>query len=280
MKVTRFILMLATLVNACSLCMAWGGYEHTVIAYCAQDHLTENAQKHIKYYLDQPIYEYAEWMDYEPMQEYPQYAPIAKYGHVVAVGNNGEIPSQSPFENHQAALYPCMRQVLDVLKNHKNMPDSLVVLNLRYLIHMVGDLHCPGHVLYVDLPSDGSLLPASAWSSNRIWDKCWYKGSRKTIHWLWDTYLQHQHSGWNFAQWKDYLDCWDAVQISKATEGGLEDWIKGCAGVCDSLFDYSQKDGMYDESYYSGKALTLGDTQLRLSVYRLAKLLNDCFDYE
>lgn len=280
MKGLKFTSTFVSLLCVSTLCMAWGGYEHTVIAYCAQDRLSEKAQKNIRYYLDQPICEYAEWMDYEPMQEYEEYVSIAKFGHVVAVGTDGTIPKGSPFENQQAALYPCMQQVLSVLKKHREMPDSLVVLNLRYLIHMVGDMHCPGHILYVNLPADGSLLSASEWTNNKIWDKCWYKGSRKTIHWLWDTYLQHQHTDWDFNDWKNYIDCWDNAKIAKATDGSLEDWIKGCADVCDSLFEYSKKDGNYDESYYSGRALMLGDNQIRLSVYRLAKLLNDCFDYE
>lgn len=268
------------LVCACAAGRAWGGYEHTAIAYCAQDHLTERAQERIRYYLDQPIYEYAEWMDYQPVQEYEEYAGIAKYGHVAAVGKDGTVAMKSPFENHQAALYPCMEEVMDVLRNHREMPDSLVVLNLRYLIHMVGDMHCPGHIIYVDLPSDGSLLPSSAWSGNRIWDKCWYKGSRKTIHWLWDTYLQHQNPGRDFKDWKNYLDCWDDARIKAACEGSVYDWLKGCAQVCGSVFEYSQADGQYDESYYSDRARELGDMQLRLAIYRLACLLNECFDYE
>lgn len=280
MKIAKHISILVLSLALSLQSYAWGGYEHTVIAYAAQYHLTERTERNIRYYLDQPIYEYAEWMDYTPMQEYEEYRHIGKFGHMVAVGKNGELPERSPLENGQAALYPCLKDVMYILENHRSMPDSLVVLNLRYIIHMIGDMHCPGHILYLELPSDGTTLPVCAWTENRIWEKCWYKGSRQTIHWLWDTALQHEHGDWNFQQWKDYMDIWSAEEIESAVAGPVQRWIKESADVCDSIFEYSFPEGKYDESYYSGRALELSHLQIRRAIYRLAKVLNDCFDHE
>jgi hypothetical protein len=41
-----------------------------------------------------------------------------------------------------------MEQMLDALKDYRHQTDSLVAVNLKCIIHMVGDMHCPGHVFY------------------------------------------------------------------------------------------------------------------------------------
>ena len=48
-------LLIAILIFSGPAAVAWGGFEHSVIAYIAQGYLTENAEKNIKAYLDQPI---------------------------------------------------------------------------------------------------------------------------------------------------------------------------------------------------------------------------------
>jgi hypothetical protein len=62
----RKLLLTLSLTFVSLAASAWGGFEHSVIAYIAMEHLTPEAEKNIRRYLDQPIYEYAEWMDYEP----------------------------------------------------------------------------------------------------------------------------------------------------------------------------------------------------------------------
>lgn len=279
MKYLQHIILAFAALPVSASAFAWGSYEHTVIAYAAQFHLSVNAAENIRRYLDQPIYEYADWMDYVPMQSFPEYEAIGRNAHMVAYGLDGRILGSSPFLNGQANCYGAMKDILDVLKNHNEEPFDKVVLYLRYLIHMMGDFHCPGHILYVDLPQDGSLLPDSEWRGNRIWKKCWYKGSRQTIHWLWDTALQHEHGDWNYQQWTDCLDVWDEDEIAHAVEGTLEDWVRDNASRCSSLFSYSRENGLYDESYYGPEAIELSHRQIRLAIYRLAKVLNDCFDY-
>ena len=65
--IKRILILLIAMFIGLSQAKAWGALEHTVIAYVAQDYLTENAARNLRYYLDQPIYEYSEWMDYKPV---------------------------------------------------------------------------------------------------------------------------------------------------------------------------------------------------------------------
>ena len=260
---------------------AWGGYEHTVIAYAAQDHLTENAARNIRYYLDQPIYEYAEWMDYTPLHPYPGYE-LMKNGHCSVMWSDGTVAEEPAVEDGEGNGYAALLETMDVLKNHRALPDSVVVLNLRYFIHMMGDYHCPGHVLIVDKPAQGNRVSVSEWKDNRCWKKIYYKTStnKKTIHWLWDAALQNLHKDWTYEQWRVELDTWPQDRIKEAGEGTPKEWLLANAVNAAKVFEFSREGETYNESYYTGVAHDICYTQLRLAIYRMAKVLTDCFDYE
>lgn len=260
---------------------AWGGYEHTVIAYAAQDHLTDNAARNIRYYLDQPIYEYAEWMDWTPMQPYPGYE-ITGTGHCSVMWSDGTIARNPAVEDGEGDGFGWMERVITTLQNHRELPDSLVVLHLRCFIHMIGDFHCPGHVIIVDKPDGRTSVPVSVWKANPIWEKIYYKSTanRKTIHWLWDTPLQHMHGDWTFEQWRQELDVWASAQRQEAVKGSLEDWLINNSLVAKEVLCFSKPETIYSESYYSGRAHEITYHQMRLAIYRMAEILNACFDYE
>lgn len=44
------------------------------------------------------------------------------------------------------------------MKKYNKMQDSLVRDNLKYLIHLVGDMHCPSHTRYEDQPKYQELF--------------------------------------------------------------------------------------------------------------------------
>ena len=44
-----------------------------------------------------------------------------------------------------------LNRAIERLRDYRNLDDSTVVVNLRYVIHLVGDMHCPSHV---NLPAE------------------------------------------------------------------------------------------------------------------------------
>ena len=38
-----------------------------------------------------------------------------------------------------------LEKAIDKLKNYKQLDDSTVAVNLKYIIHLTGDMHCPAH---------------------------------------------------------------------------------------------------------------------------------------
>lgn len=259
----------------------WGGYEHTIIAYAAQDHLTENAARNIRYYLDQPIYEYAEWMDWTPLQDYPGYEIVAS-GHCSVMWSDGTVARTPAVADGEGNGFGWMEEVISTMKNHRNLPDSLVTLHLRCFIHMMGDFHCPGHVVIVDKPASGTTVPVDVWKENPIWKKIYYKttANKKTIHWLWDTPLQHLNGDWTFEQWRQELDTWTSDQRQEAVKGSLEDWFFENSRTAKEVLGFSRPGETYTETYYSGRAREITYRQIQLAIYRMADVLNACFDYE
>ncbi len=61
-------------------------------------------------------------------------------------------------------------RAVDRLKDYRNMSDSLVRLNLMYVIHIVGDMHCPSHVKYAGCKSGRADLNGRKMSYHAMWD--------------------------------------------------------------------------------------------------------------
>lgn len=261
--------------------MAWGGYEHTVIAYIAQDHLTESAARHLRYYLDQPIYEYSEWMDYKPVVRRPGF-DIPRNGHSTAVGTDGTIPEITPFENGEGkgSCYRYLKEITHTMSNHRTMPDSLVIYHLRCFIHMMGDFHCPVHVHFFDLPKNGESLPNALYLKSEAATSVIFNGKKTDLHKVLDSSLSHINGEWTYEQWRLELDTWNAEQRRNAVAGDLKDYLVGSCKVAREIYDGCTRDMTMDAAYFTGRTKELLYQQIRLAAYRMAKVLNDCFDYE
>ena len=277
----RIIITFALLTLSLCQVKAWGSLEHTVIAYIAQEHLTDNAARNIRYYLDQPIYEYAEWMDFKPVVRRPGY-DIPRNGHSTAVGNDGTVPEITPFENGKGkgSCYHYLKEILYTLENHRTMPDSLVIYHLRCFIHMMGDFHCPVHVHFFDLPEDGGSLSNSLYKTSKATTPVNFKSKKTDLHTVLDGSLRHMHGDWNYEQWRIELDTYDEEQRSEAVAGDFMTYLMGNCEVSREFYDNSTPNMTIDEEYFTGRNKELLYQQIRFSSYRLAKILNDCFDYE
>jgi hypothetical protein len=43
-----------------------------------------------------------------------------------------------------------LAELVEQTKDYRNLSDSAVMVNLKFIIHIVGDLHCPGHTFFAD----------------------------------------------------------------------------------------------------------------------------------
>lgn len=274
----RKLLLTLSLTFVSLAASAWGGFEHSVIAYIAMEHLTPEAEKNIRCYLDQPIYEYAEWMDYEPVQYSEELGYLTRHSHLFTVNPDYSFAAESLCNNGECHGAPTLEMIIATLKDYKNLPAETVSLYLRCLIHLFGDFHCPCHIMPHNTP--GGLEPDGSWRNHHMWKRCNYKGQKSSFHSLWDSALLREKAGWSYEDWRLYLDNWTSEQIAVATEGGFREWLVDCAVLSAPSFDWWTPGGNYDESYYSGKVADLSHILVQKAAYRLAAQLNEIFDHE
>lgn len=138
----------------------WGRIGHDAVAYIAECNLSPKAQRIAEKYLGHSIVYFSSWMDdYRPLARLRAYDILA-YGAgrraYVLYGRGAQLPGRCRLrtgERHRAVEELRIR-----------LDDSTVAANLRYVIHLVGDMHCPAHVDYpgVELWYDVSFNGKSA----------------------------------------------------------------------------------------------------------------------
>ena len=189
-----------------------GGREHRLIAYIAEAHLTPRTRQVLDRYLDQSIVEYSTWMD--RYRTAPGYE-ITTYWHMVTIDKDGNVPPEPLRPNGDGDAVRQLTRAIERLRNYRELSDSTVNVNLKYVIHLVGEMHCPGHIYFADLPG-GMDAP-------RHYDffLLKYKGKEVTYHWVWDGSVSRQYPDWTEEDFRRELDKWPAEKQRAVGEGFL-----------------------------------------------------------
>ena len=247
---------------------AWGGREHRLIAYIAEAHLTPRTRQVLNRYLDQSIVEYSTWMDrYRTASGYE----ITTYWHMVTIDKDGSVPPEPLRPNGDGDAVRQLTRAIERLRSYRELSDSTVNVNLKYVIHLVGEMHCPGHIYFADLPG-GMDAP-------RHYDffLLKYKGKEVTYHWVWDGSVSRQYPDWTEEDFRRELDKWPAEKQRAVGEGTPADWALECARSCRVVYDWAKPGDDIDEGFLREHGALPVDQALR-GAYRLARVLNDLFD--
>ena len=161
------LFLLGLMLCAALPSQAWDRTRHDAIAYIAECNLTPRAKRNIARYLDHSIVYYASWMD--KYRDTPEFRNVEHVSYVDA----GMQLVDTLRKGKTNCVVELMRAV-DRLKDYRNMGDSLVRLNLMYVIHIVGDMHCPSHVKYAGCKSGRADLNGRKMSYHAMWTGvCW-----------------------------------------------------------------------------------------------------------
>ena len=150
---------------------------------------------------------------------------------------------------------------------YEELTDSAVVYNIRIILHMVGDMHCPSHCKLIGGRDDAA-------------PKVNLKGQPMgSFHGFYDSMASHIY-GWDIepAELAAKLDTYSKGQIKKVCKGNHHDWAKECMRRTNLIHQLNPNDGtadLRDDTVERSKDLI--DMQLRLAGYRLAHLLNKYF---
>lgn len=266
---------------------AWGGLGHRTIARIAEKHLTPEAASQIDKYLDKSIVDVSLWMDRtaswtrKRKGHIPGWTQTSTWHTVTVEADNTPSEKRSPAGG--GALYPNLKQCVENLKNYKNLTDSAVVVNLKCVVHMVGDMHCPTHIYYTEYPNWYTHPKPKDPNEKRIIARdripVYYEGKRYTYHSFWDNqavrdiYPEYES---DYELFSKAFDKYSPKKFAKLSKGTIEDWVADSAKNCRQVYKSVEAGDKLDIDFVlSYKKLT--QLQCQKAGYRLARILNECF---
>lgn len=266
MKRFFVLLVVGTLLAGNSL--AWNRLGHDIGALIAEKYLTKKAKKNMTKYLEgHNIVWFASYMDY---MGYIYKLGLSNewYDHTVPVDKDfnyapGEFGTSGGKQNGDAIM--CVEKAVKAMKDggYKALPDSVVNLYLKWLIHFVPDAHCPSHTIYNFRSTNYHVTV----------------GSQKLLfHGIWDGMPDvHGLHHWSASEYRDELTFNLTKAQKKAIEmdGDIAGWIHESAKDCIVAYDIVRPEGMTDADKYN--ATVLVEKQLLRGGIRLAYLLNMIF---
>ena len=261
MKKLFLLLLFAGLLNAGNA-FGWGREGHETIAKIAERNLTKKAKKRIEKHLGgHSIVYFAKWMD--EYRHTPEYK-FTNSWHTAPV--NAELRYEdSMFKEGGNAIYG-LEMAIENLKNFRNLTDSAVEVNLKYIIHLVGDMHCPAHIKYTTHNMKYEVM----------FEDKYHKPHKFNIHSVWDNEIITTSRIWSVSEWADELDRSSNAEKQAIVTGTPRDWFHDNAVACEVQFEWAKPDQRLGQDFLN-KAVPLVEQQIRKAGYRLAHVLNELF---
>ena len=149
----------------------------------------------------------------------------------------------------------------NILKNKKS-PNSEKVIALRFIIHLIGDLHQPLHIGYPD-DRGGNTIKVS-----------WF-GNKTDLHHVWDDEIIKLEE-LSYTEYTKKLNTLSIKDISKWQSTGPLTWAKESRAYMPKTYEFKEK--KHWEFEYSYKHLDFLNTRLKQAGIRLAGHLNNIFN--
>ena len=279
-KLVAFALAVMALCSTHTV-YAWGAWAHRFITYTVDKHLEPEVKAKIEKYLGSEMINHCTWMDEirKPIRnaEHPEHNYHMPWEHTLAwhmitADKNLKLSDERAY-NNDGDLLPNLKSCIENLKNHRNLPDSAVVVNLKCVIHMMEDMHCPCHIYYTEFP-DCFRKPGVKYR----WDlfELEYEGKPSTNHKVWDglsILALYPEFKKDYAKFCEKLDNLSPKKQAKICKGTLDDWALETAKDCRVIYDWVKpNDKLTREFLLKHRDLTI--QQYHRAAYRLAYILN------
>ena len=259
----KLFMALAAVVALCSVekALAWGGFGHSAIAHAAEQLVEPEVRQKCRQYLGTTITYQASWMDaYRSIKPYT----ACDEWHSTNIDAKGKVMKGLTTTGafHIVRIYNEMKD-----GKYKQMSDSLVKINLQYLIHMIGDHHCPVHVRW-----NKESHPQYFYSLKK-------KGKKQGYHGFWDGSPGAWRKGWTADRYYAQMNKLSPKQAKKVQKGDGYTWTQETANVARKCFNLTPVET--DVAKLSKEERTaihnVVDRQVMLAAYRLAGVLNEIF---
>lgn len=271
---------------------AWGLIGHSTIAQVAQDHLTPKAAKALDEYLgglklatiasDADVYR-GEWtvdLGFIPTNpddarvsfvknfDFTTPLNISPWTHSITVDLNNDFKCY-PTDNLDGAYINNAAYYIDNLsrelkENAENMDPFERYKAIAIIVHLMGDMHCPMHIVY---------LPDNTVKGHYF---VTLNGKQHDMHVVWDARIFTAYYPWGFKDMAYLVDTATPKEIKEITEGSVYDYATNSARDSWPVVD-AYKDGDVLPSSYATDIRPVLFSQLRNGGYRLAAIFNEIF---
>lgn len=260
--ILKTLLVAVTAIFVTERAVAWENIGHAVIAYNAERLLDPEVKAKCRHYLKASIPFYATWMDQARSIE--PYTVCDKW-HSTNIDAKNKVVVGKP----TTGAYHIERIRKEMANGaYKTMSDSLVKINLQYLIHMVGDHHCPVHVRW-------SKKDHPQFHFNLL-----NKGKKRATHGFWDGSIAFRRRNWTAEKHYENMELLSPKKAKKMQKGTAYDWTQETADVWRKLCFTAMPEGtdiskMSEEDVATVHAIV--DKQVQRAAYRLAGVLTEIF---
>jgi len=238
---------------------AWGRLGHETVIKVAERHLTEKAKANIAKYMPYDLKTDAVWMDHHRLDKPIAYTTSWHVYNVSADHRYDPNPRLS-----KGDVLTAMRTADYNLRQYEKLTDSAVVMNLRMVLHFVGDMHCPTH----------SYFPGP-----RCFWECTLNGKKqKSFHSVYDKMPEFLYGKAPAEEVAERIDNLKKRQIKKIQKGTFCDWIKDCGDNNQVIYEWNPFNTVELDPNTVELSRDLVNIQMRNAGYRLALLLNRYFD--
>lgn len=237
----------------------WGQKGHDAVAYIAECNLEPAVyQKVVKILGGHSLVYYANWMDNASNSDAYRYTKTWHYANV-----DKGYTYATMTKNPKGDVVTAINEIVTKLKSGKLTAEQEAV-NLKFLIHLVGDVHAPMHA--------GRL---SDLGGNRVIVK--YFGEKIKLHALWDTNLIEDCHRWSYTEWQQQLDKFcPAERKAQLAAGTAEEWLEESHTLAKDIYIASPKNAKlwyYYLNYYTPRI----EERILAGGIRLAWLLNEIY---
>ena len=258
----RFSLLAVVALCFSQSIFGWGAVGHDAVCAIADHNLKPKARRELHKILDgHTIVYYSSWMDY--LRNVDGYEATYTWHYAnVDEGKSYETMRKNPKGDVVTAINDCIKTL-----QQRDICDSLRSTYTKYLIHLVGDLHCPMHA--------GRL---SDRGGNQMKVK-WF-GQSTNLHSVWDSRMISSARKWGYKEWTQQLDRTSRKYRKSVMRGTYREWFKETVDGAASIYEYVESIGeeepnlsyqfVYDFS-------PLLEDRLLTGGYRLAYVLNTIF---
>ena len=236
----------------------WGQKGHDIVAYIAECNLTPRVYRKVVATLDghSPVY-YANWLD--NASHTPEYA-YTKTWHYANVDKGNTFATQP--RNTKGDVVGAVEEIVEKLKSGK-LSHEEENINLRMLIHLVGDMHCPMHA--------GRLTDRGG---NNV--KVKYFGKSKKLHSVWDSELVESAHRWGYTEWQREIDRANKAEKREIAVGSPTDWFVQTHATTVEVYKQTPEGASLSYDYVT-RFTPIVEEQLLRGGIRLAHLLNEIY---